>query len=56
MIDDDNDDDNDNNNNNNIVNYVYDMVSNLCSRKLGFVSPGTISMCSQNCEKRLLAP
>jgi hypothetical protein len=52
----DDDDDDADYNNNNIVNYVYDMVSNLYRRKLGFVSPGTISMCSQNYKKRLLAP
>jgi len=34
---------------------MYNMVSNLYRRKLGFVSPGTFYACSQNCEERLLA-
>jgi hypothetical protein len=28
--------------------YVYNMVSNLYRRKLGFVSPGAVYACSQN--------
>jgi hypothetical protein len=34
---------------------MYNMVSNLYRRKLGFVSPGVFYACSQNCEERLLA-
>jgi hypothetical protein len=34
---------------------VYNMVSNLYRRKLGFVSPGAVYACSQNWEERLLA-
>jgi len=35
--------------------YMYNTVSNLNRRKLGFVSPGTFYACSKKCERWLLA-